>query len=313
MVNWLGMSRRVDMAMRFRVFKNIIKQGFQGMWRNRGMGLASVGSISAVLMILGIVLILILSINNLVLEVKTKFDEIQVYLEDELTDNDLDAIEESIKTKEGVLSVVFRSREQGLEIMKEQWKEDSYVLEGLEEDNPLQNSYIIQLKDIKYADSVVKTLKSMDGIEDIRYYKDIIDKLMVFANYIRFGGIAVIGILVLVSVFIISNTIKITVSSRRREINIMKYVGATNGYIRGPFIIEGILFGLIGAVLSIVLVNYGYEYFFKSVSDKLYVLFTVYLVPPSLLIKDITIMFTAIGVGIGALGSIVSLKRFLNV
>lgn len=277
------------------------------------MGLASVGSISAVLMILGIVLILILSINNLVLEVKTKFDEIQVYLEDELTDNDLDAIEESIKTKEGVLSVVFRSREQGLEIMKEQWKEDSYVLEGLEEDNPLQNSYIIQLKDIKYADSVVKTLKSMDGIEDIRYYKDIIDKLMVFANYIRFGGIAVIGILVLVSVFIISNTIKITVSSRRREINIMKYVGATNGYIRGPFIIEGILFGLIGAVLSIVLVNYGYEYFFKSVSDKLYVLFTVYLVPPSLLIKDITIMFTAIGVGIGALGSIVSLKRFLNV
>ncbi len=301
------------MAMRFRVFKNIIKQGFQGMWRNRGMGLASVSSISAVLMILGIVLILILSINNLVLEVKTKFDEIQVYLEDDLTDNDVDAIEESIKTKEGVLSVVFRSREQGLEIMKEQWKEDSYVLEGLEEDNPLQNSYIIQLKDIKYADSVVKMLKSMDGVEDIRYYKDIIDKLMVFANYIRFGGIAVIGILVLVSVFIISNTIKITVSSRRREINIMKYVGATNGYIRGPFIIEGILFGLIGAVLSIVLVNYGYEYFFKSVSDKLYVLFTVYLVPPSLLIKDITIMFTSIGVGIGALGSIVSLKRFLNV
>ena len=299
--------------MRLRVFKNIIKQGFQGMWRNRGMGLASVGSISAVLMILGIVLILILSINNLVLEVKTKFDEIQVYLEDGLTDKDLDGIEEVIKANDGVLSVVFRSKEQGLEIMKEQWKEDSYVLEGLEEDNPLQDSYIIQLKDIKHADSVVKMLKSIDGIDDIRYYKDIIDKLMVFANYIRFGGIAVIGVLVLVSVFIISNTIKITVASRRREINIMKYVGATNGYIRGPFIIEGILFGLIGAILSIVLVNYGYEYFFKSVSDKLYVLFTVYLVPPSLLIKDITIMFTAIGVGIGALGSIVSLKRFLNV
>lgn len=301
------------MAMRFRVFKNIVKQGFQGMWRNRGMGLASIGSISAVLMILGIVLILILSINNLVLEVKTKFDEIQVYLEDGLTDSDLDSIEESIKSKDGVLSVVFRSREQGLEIMKEQWEEDSYVLEGLEEDNPLQDSYIIQLEDIGYADSVVNSLKKMGGIEDVRYYKDIIDKLMIFANYIRFGGIAVIGILVLVSVFIISNTIKITVASRKREINIMKYVGATNGYIRGPFIIEGILFGLIGAILSIMLVNYGYGYFFKSVSDKLYVLFTVYLVPPSLLIKDITIMFTAIGVGIGALGSIVSLKRFLNV
>ncbi|MDU5080350.1 permease-like cell division protein FtsX [Tissierella sp.] len=299
--------------MRFRVFKNTIKQGFQGMWRNRGMGLASVGSISAVLMILGIVLILILSINNLVLEVKTKFDEIQVFLELDLEDKDIEPIEESIKSIEGVLSVVFRSKEQGLEIMKEQWEEESYVLEGLEDDNPLQNSYIIQLKDIKYADSVVETLKSIKGIEDVNYYKDIIDKLMVVANYIRFGGIVVIGILVLVSVFIISNTIKITVASRKREINIMKYVGATNGYIRGPFIIEGILFGLIGAVFSILLINYGYEYFFKSVSDKLYVLLTVYLVPPSLLIKDITIMFTAIGVGIGALGSIVSLKRFLNV
>ncbi|WP_235601204.1 MULTISPECIES: permease-like cell division protein FtsX [Tissierella] len=283
------------------------------MWRNRGMGLASVGSISAVLMILGIVLILILSINNLVLEVKTKFDEIQVFLELDLEDKDIEPIEESIKSIEGVLSVVFRSKEQGLEIMKEQWEEESYVLEGLEDDNPLQNSYIIQLKDIKYADSVVETLKSIKGIEDVNYYKDIIDKLMVVANYIRFGGIVVIGILVLVSVFIISNTIKITVASRKREINIMKYVGATNGYIRGPFIIEGILFGLIGAVFSILLINYGYEYFFKSVSDKLYVLLTVYLVPPSLLIKDITIMFTAIGVGIGALGSIVSLKRFLNV
>lgn len=301
------------MAMRFRVFKNIVKQGFQGMWRNRGMGLASVGSISAVLMILGIVLILILSINNLVLEVKTKFDEIQVFLEDGLNDSDLKSIEESIKTKDGVLSVIFRSREQGLEIMKEQWEDDSYVLEGLEDDNPLQDSYIIQLEDIGHADSVVNALKEIDGIEDVRYYKDVIDKLMIFANYIRFGGIAVIGILVLVSVFIISNTIKITVTSRKREINIMKYVGATNGYIRGPFIIEGILFGFIGAVLSILLINYGYEYFFKSVSNQLYVLLTVYLVPPSLLIKDITIMFTAIGVGIGALGSIVSLKRFLNV
>ncbi len=282
------------------------------MWRNRGMGLASVGSISAVLIILGIVLILILSINNLVLEVKTKFDEIQVFLELDLEDKDIGIIEETIKSKEGVLSVVFRSKEQGLEIMKEEWEGDSYLLDGLEE-NPLQNSYIIQLEDIKYADSVVKEIKSIKGIEDVKYYKDIIDKLMIIANYIRVGGIVVIGVLVLVSVFIISNTVKITVASRRREINIMKYVGATNGYIRGPFIIEGVLFGLIGAALSIVVINYGYEYFFKSVSDKLYVLLTVYLVSPALLVKDITIMFTAIGVGIGALGSILSLKRFLNV
>lgn len=299
--------------MRFRIFKNIVKQGFQGMWRNRSMGIASVSSISAVLVILGLVLILILSINNAVMETKTKFDEIQVFLDDDLKNEDLDTIEEEIGMKEGVLSVIFHSKERGLELMKEEWGDDSNLLEGLEDDNPLQDSYIIQLTDIEYADIVVEEIRSMEGVESINYYKDVIDKLMIFSNYIRIGGIVIVGALVLVSVFIIANTIKITVASRKREINIMKYVGATNGYIRGPFIIEGILFGLVGAGISILLINYGYEYFFESVSNKFYVLFTVYLVPPSSLFKDISIIFTSIGVGIGALGSIISLKRFLNV
>lgn len=277
------------------------------------MGLASVSSISAVLVILGIILILILSINNVVLEITTKFDEIQIFLEDDLSNTDLDNIERQIKEDENVLSLMFVSKAQGLERFKEEWGEESYLLEGLEEDNPLENSYEIQLKDIKYADGVVENLNKVEGITKINYYKDIIDKLMIFANYIRIGGIALVGALILVSVFIISNTIKITVASRETEISIMKYVGATNGYIRGPFIIEGILFGLIGAGISILIINYGYEYFFSSVSDKLYTLFTVYLVPPSLLVKDVIIIFSSIGVGIGALGSIVSLKRFLNV
>lgn len=299
--------------MRFRVLKNIIKQGFQGMWRNRGMGLASVSSITAVLLILGVVIIMILSLNNVALEINTKFDEVQIFLDNNLETDEINKLEDSIKNIDGVLSVIFLSKEQGLEIMKENFEEDSYLLEGLEEDNPLQNSYIIQLTDIQYADSIVEELKLLSGIDEIKYYKDIINKLMLFANYIRLGGIIVICILVLVSIFIISNTIKLTVTSRKREINIMKYVGATNGYIRGPFIIEGILFGFLGAALSILLINFGYKYFFNSVNDKLYVLFTVYLVPPSLLMNDIMIIFTSIGVGIGALGSIVSLKRFLNV
>lgn len=299
--------------MRFRVLKNIIKQGFQGMWRNRGMGLASVSSITAVLLILGVVIIMILSLNNVALEINTKFDEVQIFLDNNLETDEINKLEDSIKNIDGVLSAIYLSKEQGLEIMKENFEEDSYLLEGLEEDNPLQNSYIIQLTDIQYADSVVEELKLLSGIDEIKYYKDIINKLMLFANYIRLGGIIVICILVLVSIFIISNTIKLTVTSRKREINIMKYVGATNGYIRGPFIIEGILFGFLGAALSILLINFGYKYFFNSVNDKLYVLFTVYLVPPSLLMNDIMIIFTSIGVGIGALGSIVSLKRFLNV
>ena len=300
------------MNMKFRIFKNILKQGFVGMWRNRGMGLASIGSITAVLIILGMVLILILSINNVVNETKNQFDEIQVFLEDGLTEDQMNNIKNNINECDGVLSVVFQSKEQALEIMKQDWGDEGYLLEGLDQ-NPLPSSYIVKLQDIKYADNVVNSLDGIQGIDEIKYYKDIIDKLMAVAKYIRIAGILIIGILMFISVFIISNTIKITVSARKREINIMKYVGASNGYIRGPFIIEGILLGLIGAVLSIVIVNFGYDYLFKIVNEKLYVIFTVYLVPPYLLLKDIIIMFVAIGVGIGTVGSIFSLKRFLNV
>ncbi len=306
------MNRRVVIALKFRLFKNIIKQGFQSMWRNRGMGLASVTSISAVLMILGVVLILILSINNVVLDTKLKFDEIEVFLEDDLGSGALDAIEAEVKDYPGVLSIMFRSKEQALEIMKEEWAEEAYLLEGLEE-NPLPDSYIIKVNDIELAENLVNAVKTLDGVEEVKYYKDVIDKLLVFAGYIRIGGIVIIGILVFVSVFIISNTIKITVASRRREINIMKYVGATNDYIRGPFIIEGVLFGLLGALLSIAVVYFGYEYLYEYMNEKLYNLFTFYLVDPKMIFADIAIIFGTIGSGIGALGSLLSLKRYLNV
>lgn len=306
------MKRRVVIALKFRIFKNILKQGFQSMWRNRGMGAASITSISAVLLILGVVLILVLSINNVVLDTKVKFDEIEVFLEDDLESTVLDNIEDKVKGQTGVISIMFRSKDQALALMKEEWGDEAYLLEGLDT-NPLPDSYVVKVNDIEFAENLVNTIKTLDGVEEVKYYKDIIDKLLIFAGYIRFGGIVIIGILVFISVFIISNTIKITVSSRRREINIMKYVGATNGYIRGPFIIEGILFGIIGAALSIGLVYFGYDYFYSSMNEKLYNLFTFYLVSPESIFRDIAIMFGTIGAGIGALGSLVSLKRFLNV
>jgi len=276
------------------------------------MGIASITSISAVLMILGVVLILVLSINNAVLDTKLKFDEVEVFLVDDLPSQSMDRIEEAVKDHPGVLSIIFRSKQQALEIMKEEWADEAYLLEGLET-NPLPDSYIIKVNDIEYADGLVNDVKTLDGVEEVKYYKDVIDKLLIFAGYIQFGGILMIGILVFISVFIISNTIKITVSSRRREINIMKYVGATNGYIRGPFIMEGIFLGIIGALISIFIVYFGYQYFYKSMNEKLYDLFTFYLVDPRLIFADLAIMFGTIGAGIGALGSLVSLKRFLNV
>lgn len=298
--------------MKFRVLKNIIKQGFQGMWRNKGMGLASITSITAVLVILGLVFIIILSLNNLVVDTKDKFDEIQVFLEDDINDEQISTIQNRLENQNGVSSVTFQSKNEALEKMKNDWGEEGYLLEGLET-NPLPDTFIVKLKDIEYADEIAEDIKDLDGIDEVQYNQDIIEKLVLVANYVKTGGMIIVSILIFVSIFIISNTIKLTVTARKREINIMKYVGATNGYIRGPFIIEGVLFGLIGAMLSIAAVYYGYEYFFNTVSDRLYVLFTIYLVPPTILLKDIMTIFIAIGAGIGALGSLVSLRKFLNV
>ncbi len=298
--------------MKFRLIKNVIKQGFQGMWRNKGMGLASVTSITAVLIILGLVFILILSLNNIVVDTKDKFDEIQIFLEDTTEDEQIELIKSKIENQEGVSSVIFQSKDEALENMKKEWGEEAYLLEGLET-NPLPNTIIVKLKDIEYADSIAEKIKDLEGIEEIQYNQDIIEKLVLVANYVKTGGMLIVSILIFVSVLIISNTIKLTVTARKREINIMKYVGATNGYIKGPFIIEGVLFGLIGAALSLAVVYYGYDYFFNTVSDRLYVLFTIYLVPPKVLLNDISTIFVTIGAGIGALGSLVSLKKFLNV
>lgn len=300
------------MAMKVRNLSYIVKQGFVGMWRNRMMSFASVGSVTAALLILGVILILILNINNIATVTQNQFDEVIVYLQDDLEQSQLDQIGQTINEIDGVLSVIYQSRENALEIMKNEWGEEGYLLEGLE-DNPLPNSYVIQLKDIKYADDVVYRLEGLRGIEEIKYLKNIMDQLMTIANFVRLGGLVIIVFLILISIFIISNTIKLTVTARKREINIMKYVGATNGFIRGPFLVEGILLGLIGSGISIGLVYYGYKYLFQIINERLYVLFTVYLVPHYKIFEDISIMFIAIGVGIGIIGSVLSIRKFLKV
>lgn len=294
----------------FRIIQSTFKQSFKSMWRNRGMGLASISSISAVLVILGFVLILIMSINALVMDVQTKFDEVEIFLEKDATDENRKAIEEFAENDSRINSIEYISPEEAVNIIKEDWGEDGDILEGV---TYLPDSYKIKVKDIKETDNIVGAIEKNEGIRRIKYHKDIIVKLESTAKYIRLGGIIVIAVLIAISVFIISNTIKLTVASRKREIGIMKYIGATNSYIKTPFVLEGILFGIVAAVISVGIVYFGYGYLFDSINVKLNELYGIILVPPSTILKDISIMFLVIGSGIGALGSMISMKKYLNV
>ncbi|MGO1368596.1 MAG: permease-like cell division protein FtsX [Senegalia sp. (in: firmicutes)] len=289
-----------------------LKQGFQGIWRNRMMSLASIGSVTSTLIILGIILILVLNVNNLSVMLKQEFDEIEVFISQEATDEEKTQLENDLKNTDGISNVKYKSKEEALNSMQKQWKDNSYLLDDLEE-NPFPDSFILRIDNLENSEKIVNSIKNKEGIEDIKYYRDIIERTVTIANIVRTGGLIVIAILILISIFIISNTIKITVAARQKEINIMKYVGATNGFIRGPFIVEGILLGIFGSIVSIALIGYGYKYLFDMASQKLYVFATVYMIPYYQILNDIIIMFVSIGVGIGVIGSVISLRRFLKV
>ncbi|WP_246637609.1 permease-like cell division protein FtsX [Crassaminicella profunda] len=300
------------MAMKTRTISYMVKQGFKGFWRNRIMGTVSVVSITCVLMILGIVFMIVLNINSLAETAKGQFDSIQVYLKDDLTQSQIENMGGLIKGIDGIEYVDFLSKEEALQNMKKKWGENGYLLEGLEK-NPLPNSYIIKLKDISYADYVVSRVEGLQGLDEVKYYKDIVEKLLKITNFIRLAGIIVIGILILISMFVVGNTIKLTVIARSREINIMKYVGATNWFIRWPFLIEGVLLGLMGSLIALFIVGFSYKRIFDFITQKLYVMISAYMIPAPVFIENTAIIFIVLGMGIGALGSIFSMRKFLEV
>lgn len=298
--------------MKIRTLGYMIKEGLKNLWRNRMMSLASIGSVTATLIILGMIFILIFNINSMAEGAKEQFDTIQVYLEDGISQERMDEIGSRIKEIENIKDIEFESSNDALERMKGRWGEHAYLLDDLET-NPLPNSYIIYLDDIENSEAVVKKIKSIKNIDEVRFHKDIIDKLITMTNLIRIVGIVIIVILISISVFIIGNTIKLTVAARKREINIMKYVGATNWFVRWPFFIEGTMLGLFGATFALLLIFFSYRYLYNMASANFYVMMTTYLIPVKKILDNLLLIFIVLGAGIGALGSINSMKKYLKV
>lgn len=293
----------------------ILRQAFKSLWRNRMMGLASIGSVTAVLIILGFILIIVLNVNNIALATKESFDEIAVYISDDVEEAQIEQLGKSFKEIDGVMGVAFQTKEYALERLKEDWGADAWMLESLRK-NPLPNTYIVQLTDVQYSDYVKSKIETFDGVEQAQYYKDAVNSLIRISDFVKKGGAGIIIILLLISVFIISNTIKITVLNRQKEIELMQYIGATNGYVRGPLLIEGLILGLIGSIVAIVIIFFSYNYLIKYLAGGYVAIVTGmagYMVGVDMILNDLIIIFLTIGIGIGILGSLISLKKFLSV
>lgn len=294
-----------------RRFFSAIGEGLVGLWRNKSMGVASIVSICSMLLILGGITFGVFVANNIVEDMKTKVDQIDVILEPEVTHERVLKIKEELKKIENVKEVNYVSKEKALEKMKEQWKENSFLLDGME--SALPESYELKVENIENSSTVASNIYNIKDVEKVVYYKDIVDKLTKMSDVVKYVGITLVGVLLLVSFFIMSITIKLTVIARRKEISIKKYIGATNMSITGPFIVEGMLLGVLGAGISFAMIFFAYKYVYESIAWGVGNILYNYLIPVNIFGFYVAIAYFGIGIGIGILASIFSSRKYMKV
>ena len=195
--------------------------------------------------------------------------------------------------------------------MKKRWGENSYLLDSLGE-NPLPNSLLITVDSLESANEVTDYVSEFEGIEYVKYYKETVEKLTTVTDFLQIACLIIMGFLIIVSVVVVSNTIKLTVFARSKEISIMKYVGATNWFIRGPFLVEGIIIGVFASLVSAGITFVIYNRIVALIGTQVMTILSSPLVPAGYLLGNLVCIFLAMGVSIGACGSIISMRRFLD-
>ncbi|WP_102399077.1 permease-like cell division protein FtsX [Haloimpatiens massiliensis] len=299
--------------MRINAFKYFIVDALKSLRRNKTVSLASMLTVAASLFLMGIFLIAILNVGQGVENVESQV-QIKVILKDTIKADEKNNIENKLKSTKGVKEIEFESKAKALEKWKNQLGEENAGLaEGLEKQNPMPTSYIVKLESPENAETVVSKVKNMPGIEKIKDGRKIVNQIIKITKALKWIGIVLFIICLTVSLFLIGNTIKLTVYSRRREINIMKYVGATDWFIRWPFIIEGIIIGILGALLATIVLYYAYKFIYVKITAGGVALMLMNLITPAYVFTVMAWKFILGGILIGSMGSILSIRKFLQV
>jgi len=279
--------------------------------RNKTLSLASVITVTATLFIMGIFILFMQNMNIGMKNVQSQI-EIKVFLKNTITKVEQENIYNEIDKISGVKDIDYEDKSEALEKFNTQISEnDSSLLNNYgSSNNPLPNSYIIKLELPEISKQVINSIKDMPGIESIGNDQDFTNKIISISKNLKWLGIALFLLMITTSIFLISNTIKLTIYSREKEIGIMKSVGATDWFIRWPFIIEGAVIGLVGALSANFLLYYLYKIVFVKINENLIL---VNLLSPSYITQTLQWQFILVGVLIGGLGSLWSLFKFLKV
>ena len=251
-----------------------------------------------------------LNFNKTIEDVADKI-EIKVYLQDDIKLVNKREVEIKLSEQDGVKAVTYESKDEAFTKLKKDLEGNSGMLEGYSlENNPLASSYIVTLEDASYASNVTKAVEDMTGVESVTNQQELIEKISRVVDFVQILGVILFFVFIGVSIFLIMNTIKLAVYSRRREVGIMKFVGATDWFIRWPFVIEGIIIGAIGSLLATAVLYFIYRGVFGFIASNLLI---ANLVPVSFVLTTLLGGFLLGGIVVGAIGSIAALRKFLVV
>lgn len=287
-----------------------LKQTFSQIGRNKSMYFISVLAITAMMLILGLFFVAFVNVDMFAASINKDYNVIQVYLDDSNDDVDNEQIRQELEAIDGVNNTVFESKEAAMETLRERWGDNGYLLDNLK-DNPLPDSFLVYVDNKEAADTAATESVEISGVNDVTYYQDTIDKLSKVTHFVEVGSLISMVFLIVVSVIIVANTIKLTVHNRSKEIGIMKYLGATDWFVRTPFLLGGIFVGLVSSAVAIGLIYVVYSKVVDLIGADIVRMLSVNLVSTDYLVKNLLVMFIALGVGIGTCGSIISIRRFL--
>lgn len=294
-----------------------VREGSKSIFRNGWMSVASISSIVISLFVLGVFILLSFNINSLTKEMDSKV-QIQVYLQLNTTEEQIELLRTDIGNMSEVSKLEFVSKAEGMKIMEKNLGEDGkdFLAGYTEETNPLPDSFVVEVKDPETIPMVAKKIQAINETNSaqpilrVKYGEGTVEKMFQITQTIRnFGFILVIGLAV-TSMFLISNTIKVTIMARKREIGIMKMVGATNAFIRWPFFIEGVMLGLLGAAITMGILYVGYEQLIIAAAEGMAFL---QLIPTSQVWLPLGGSLLVLGIFIGVWGSIISTRKYLKV
>lgn len=288
-----------------------LKQAFSQMGRNKGMYFTSILAITAMMLILGLFFVAFVNVNLFATSIEKDYNVIQIYLKDGNKQEVNDAVKASLEGMNGVDEVTYVSKDEALLTLKERWGDNGYLLDNLPK-NPLPDSYTVYVEDKDAANSLAEAALTIEGVDDVVYYRDTIEKLAQISHFIEVGSIIAMAFLVIVSIIIVANTIKLTVFNREKEIGIMKYLGATDWFVRAPFVWCGIIVGAVSALIATGLVHLIYTKIIELVGTDVARIISVTMVPADYLTKNVLIIFLCLGISIGVVGSIISIRRFLD-